>query len=658
MYCFFGFSKKNNSLLYLNKSFNINNLFFSKMKRSLYFIYLLLGLGLLLNCTALNAQAPACIPDVAFAGNAPGLYPDSLPIAIGCQFYDVDVTFKLPRDTVISPVGTVNFLSFEIDTITGFPPGGMQWQSNKYPSNFYDVNPNNPNPDTLGCVRIWGTPVQLNVPDTFKLVIRVIAIVDITSQPQITTFVRDLIVTPCVFQGACYSYTQSQVCEPAQFVFQPSANLQSNGQPGFTYSWTFGNGQTSTQQFPSSQTFNNGTYMPKLDMTIDTLGYFIDNITINTVDCTETVFGTGAPDVYWILKDGIGNTIIPASAPISDATIPPVVNTNISGVPVTMGSTYNFEVWDDDQNDIPSSADDGCANDGDDATVSFMITGAGTFTVTNQGLSITYTVVHPIGSLTCQDTIHVSPLPPKPGIITNIDTAKICVGDVVSLFANTQSNFQWFLDGDTIPNAIGPIYDATVSGVYTVQAINNDLCYQLSDPFVLNFNPKPVVNVTNQNNGTSITYTANVTPAGVPYYYQWKNLITGGVIGTTNPLTVSSYGNYQLNVIYQSIPQCSTSVNIGIFIPTSVSDGFTLTDIHVFPNPSSGIFTVTMFSPNSQEVTFSVKDLLGREIYQKHLSGIYGEVQEEIHIEGLAKGVYLFTIDTPSGSRNEKIVIE
>ena len=240
-------------------------------KKLLFLLYFCL-FGFL---SAAFAQTPACVPDMSFAGYAPGLYPDSLPVATGCQFYDVDVTFKLPRDTVISPVGTVYFLSFEIDTITGFPPGGMQWKSNKYPTNLYDVNQSNPNPDTMGCVRIWGTPVQLNVPDTFKLNIRVIALVDITTQPQIITFVRDLIVTPCVFQGSCYSYTQSQVCEPAQFVFQPSASLQSGGQTGFSYSWTFGNGQTTTQQFPTTQTYPAGTYYPKLDVGIDTLGYFI-----------------------------------------------------------------------------------------------------------------------------------------------------------------------------------------------------------------------------------------------------------------------------------------------------------------------------------------------------------------------------------------------
>ncbi|MBX7240555.1 MAG: T9SS type A sorting domain-containing protein [Bacteroidia bacterium] len=628
------------------------------MKKKLSLIVFLMFLGAFLNFSETMAQGAACVPDMSYASNAPGLYPDSLPVATGCQFYDVDVTFKLPRDTVVSPIGTVNFLSFEIDTITGFPPGGMQWQSNKYPTNFYDVNPNNPNPDTLGCVRIWGTPVQLNVPDTFKLVIRVIATVDITSQPQITTFVRDLIVTPCVFQGACYSYTQSQVCEPAQFVFQPSAALQNNGQPGFTYSWTFGNGQTSTQQFPTAQNFPAGTYYPKLDMTIDTLGYFIDNITINTVDCTESIFGTGAPDVYWILKDGAGNTIIPASAPLADVTVPPAIVTNISGVPVNLNSTYNFEVWDDDANDIPSSTDDGCANDGNDATVSFMITGAGTFTAINQGLSITYTVVHPIGSLSCQDTIQVSPLPPKPGIITSADTAKICEGDIVPLFANTQSNFQWFLDGDTIPNATGPIYNATVSGTYTVQAINNDLCFQLSDPFVLNFNPKPSVTVSPVNNGNSITWTAAVTPPGVAYYYQWKNLLTGNVVGVTNPFTASSYGNYQVNVLYQSIPQCSTTINLGYFVPTAITGGFNLTEVRIYPNPTSGDLNVNMFSPDNQDILLSVKDLLGREILSKKLTGVYGEINEHFSLSGLPRGVYLFNIETPSGSRNEKIMFE
>lgn len=632
----------------------ISIIFLCIMKRNLL-LALLVFLGLSLQ--NLQAQTTLCSIDPVVAGLAPGLYPDSLPPAQGCQFYDQTITFKFPLDTVVSPFGTINFEWFEVDTIIGFPPGNMQWQTNKFPTNQYMIPQ-----DTLGCVRIFGSPVQLNTTATYTLTIRVLAKVDILPTPQIITFNRGLVVFPCQDPPNCFKKTQSQLCEPSLLTFEPDSSLMSNGQPGFSYSWTFGNGQTSTSQFPAVQSYNAGTYYPSLTVTIDTLGYFISSILIQNTNCTDGI-GAGDPDYYWILKNGAGQTLVPAGSAVT--LTPPTagspINTGISNVPVNLGGTYTLEVWDDDAGNPISPSPDGCATnqDGAGAGVNFTISGAGTFQATNQGLTIQYTVVHPVASISCTDTIEIAPKPAKPIIITNQNLSALCEGDVLTLFANVQaSGLTWYLDGDSV--ASGNIVTVTQSGVYTATAVNNFLCESYSDPFPVTFNPKPTATayVVSSVPGVSVTYGVNVNPPSASYFYGWTR--DGAPIGVQPTYTVmlSEPGIYCVTVNYTNMQQCSTTVCVDT-VTVGITQGIEqVRNLLVYPNPADEAFTVSLESEVPQDMTFTLYDLLGRSLMRKTQASAVGKVETTFEVQTLEKGIYLLNVETDKGSVSRKVVVE
>lgn len=622
------------------------------MKKNIYIVVFLLFSVLI---GQLQAQT-ACTPDPQFAGAAPGLYPDSLPPAYGCQFYDIDVTFKLPTDTVVSPVGTVNFEWFEIDTITGFPPGNMQWKSNMFPTNHYTIPQ-----DTFGCVRIWGTPIQLNVPDTFTIHIKVLAKVDALSTPQVTSFERQLIVFPCQDPANCFTKTQNQLCAPSVCTFAPDSSLMFPPNPGISYSWNFGNGQTSTSQYPPTQTYAAGTYYPSFRVIIDTLGYFLNGVNILTTNCTDV---TGDPDFYWDMLNGTGGFVIP---PTSYITMPPPTITNpivtgIAGVPVLQNASYTFEVWDDDSGTF-GTAPDGCATNGNGsgAGVSFTVTSAGTFTVSNGGLTIQYTITHPMDTVFCTDTIVVAPIPQKPVILPNPnqDVNKLCVGDNITLFANSQaSGLTWFLDGDTV--GTGNFINANQSGNYVVLATNQFLCESYSDTLNLFFHPKPTINVTISSfvPNVSTTYQANVTPAGANYYYIWKK--NNAPVAYTQNFTImqNEPGIYCVTAVYTTMAACSTTVCVDTILSGINNQSLSITDVSVFPNPTTEIFTVKWESLEKQNVAIVLHDLVGKEMLRRELSNIVGTTNEEISVANFAKGVYLLSIETESGTYNQKVMVE
>ena len=79
--------------------------------------------------------------------------------------------------------------------------------------------------------------------------------------------------------------------------------------------------------------------------------------------------------------------------------------------------------------------------------------------------------------------------------------------------------------------------------------------------------------------------------------------------------------------------------------------------VRLYPNPSSGKFTVE-FTVNANEPTFlSVSDLNGKELIRKEFKEA-GQVSEPVDLSGYAKGTYLVKIHQGKKNLTKKIVIE
>jgi|GEM_PF-1655238 len=128
---------------------------------------------------------------------------------------------------------------------------------------------------------------------------------------------------------------------------------------------------------------------------------------------------------------------------------------------------------------------------------------------------------------------------PGLNITTNASTT-LCKGGSVTLTATQLNgvNYQWKIDNNNIPNAVGVTYTATQSGTYTVVASGNN-CTSTSPPEVVVVNALPIDTV------ISTSVRAHVTCAGTSdtlideysypgFTYQW-NLNGGVVAGQTNP---------------------------------------------------------------------------------------------------------------------------
>jgi hypothetical protein len=148
---------------------------------------------------------------------------------------------------------------------------------------------------------------------------------------------------------------------------------------------------------------------------------------------------------------------------------------------------------------------------------------------TASSLSVTtngnYAVTVTSGSCTGTQSVLVSVVALPAASITAGGPATFCDGDQVQLNASAGSmySYQWYNNGNPIPGATSPIYNATITGNYTVNVYAGSSCEATSVPFAVTVNPSPsatisAVTATSFCTGGSINLSSST---GTGYSYQW-----------------------------------------------------------------------------------------------------------------------------------------
>lgn len=84
----------------------------------------------------------------------------------------------------------------------------------------------------------------------------------------------------------------------------------------------------------------------------------------------------------------------------------------------------------------------------------------------------------------------------------------------------------------------------------------------------------------------------------------------------------------------------------------------TSTILKLFPNPSTGVFTVKYGSKETFKATVNIRNMMGQVVYTIPLKEYNGHLQQVINISGKPKGMYLVEIVTANKRITEKIIIQ
>jgi len=141
----------------------------------------------------------------------------------------------------------------------------------------------------------------------------------------------------------------------------------------------------------------------------------------------------------------------------------------------------------------------------------------------------------------------------------------------------------------------------------------------------------------------------NVAGATAPYIFAWTD-VTGNPIGTENLLVGIGTGTF--NMVITDDNECTYPYTFNITDCVGVNE-IERTAIHVFPNPSHGVFRVN--HNQLKNATLSLFDVSGKMIHSERISSVSTSTSMNLNIPS---GVYSLRIISEDMQFQKSVVIE
>lgn len=133
--------------------------------------------------------------------------------------------------------------------------------------------------------------------------------------------------------------------------------------------------------------------------------------------------------------------------------------------------------------------------------------------------------------------------------------------------------------------------------------------------------------------------------AGVSAGMFTPSLASVGPISITYTVTVSGCSN-------------ATSQNIIVEQCAGIEENSFSKAVTTYPNPNNGKFNITISNANFDQLSISIVDLQGKEVYYEMDKNNTAEYSKQIDVKSLAKGIYYIKLVTDADVAIQKLIIE
>jgi len=251
-----------------------------------------------------------------------------------------------------------------------------------------------------------------------------------------------------------------------------------------------------------------------------------------------------------------------------------------------------------------------------------------------------------INQISEQTTLTVNPLPE----INFGDDKIICQGEVVIFDAGAgYVNYLW-QDGSTEQT-----FTTGQAGIYWVELTNEFACTN-ADTIILLVKELPLVELGNDSiicAGNSISLDAG--NSGSTYLWSTGQTEQTIIVDTT----AFGIGIYDIWVEVTSPELCSKtdSISIGIEDCSGINEIINNLSLNVFPNPSDGIFTVSLNSKKRIIVSLKIINSSGNLVFENQNIEINKKFAEKFNFSNLSNGIYTLLIESGGSYTLKKIII-
>ncbi|OWY26105.1 hypothetical protein BVG80_00505 [Sphingobacteriales bacterium TSM_CSM] len=256
----------------------------------------------------------------------------------------------------------------------------------------------------------------------------------------------------------------------------------------------------------------------------------------------------------------------------------------------------------------------------------------------------------------------------------------ICEGEPIVIPQYTAETYQWYYNGNPIPEATGSSWILQAEGAYWVVMSNEPDCTITSDVLQLEFSndcpgPLPVSLLsftgTIQPNGNLLQWTT-ATEQNAAYFtlqqaadgHSFTNLAQLPAAGNsstarnyafldTNPFQLTYYRLLQTD--FDGTTRQAGNV-ITLLRPQQAQTNFAITQIA--PNPTQNTATLTYAAPSTQPVTLLLHDLTGRLLFYETLQPTAGTNNFVLDMTRYPKGLYVVTLNNGETVQRTKVVKE
>ena len=248
--------------------------------------------------------------------------------------------------------------------------------------------------------------------------------------------------------------------------------------------------------------------------------------------------------------------------------------------------------------------------------------------------------------------VQVNPLPDN---TVTFDKSSFCQGDSARLSSSETAYYQWFKDGQILPDT-GQTLTVQTGGNYHLILSNSSGCKNTSETIPVIVNDLPEIFL---GNDTSV-YTGDslVLDAGAGFAtYAWN---TGSANRTVLVESNSGTGIYQYAVQVANDNGCvnSDTIYVTIMTATGLDETSGISQFSLYPNPATTFITLEFNNKTGDEISAEIRNITGKVIWQDIYEPSTLQVKDKIDIRLLSKGIYFIRLISKKGRTTRKFVVQ
>ena len=218
---------------------------------------------------------------------------------------------------------------------------------------------------------------------------------------------------------------------------------------------------------------------------------------------------------------------------------------------------------------------------------------------------------------------------------------------------NTPTSWSWtFGDGGSSTDE-NPIHTYASPGVYTVCLIATNSCGSNTACLAIDACAPPVSGFSSLDLGGIVNFTDMTTNSPTTWLWTFGD---GGSDATPNPVhTYVATGSYTVCLTASNSCGTNTSCSTISVLITDVPEVEALA-FSVYPNPNTGRFFFEIDLPQSDQIQFSVTDLRGVKVYESSIDANAGTLKREVDLGAVSNGVYFLRVRTSLGEKVVKVM--